>query len=290
VLVELKARFDEENNIAWARAMEQTGVHVVYGLLGLKTHAKMCLVVRRESDGIVRYVHLGTGNYNPITSRLYTDLGLFTCDPVIASDVSDLFNAITGYSHKVHYEKLLVAPAALRDELITRIDREILRHREHGDGYIAFKMNSLVDPACIQALYRASITGVTIDLQIRGICCLSPGVPGISEHISVTSIIGRFLEHTRIYYFRNGGEEELLLGSADLMQRNLDKRVETLFPIEDPHLRAVLRDEILHVHLQDNMQCWRLTSEGTYERLHPADNASALNSQLWMMEHTERFG
>jgi len=289
VLVELKARFDEENNIAWARALEQAGVHVVYGLLGLKTHCKMCLVVRREPDGIVRYIQLGTGNYNPITSRIYTDMGYFTCDPVIAADVSDLFNALTGYSHKVRYEKLIVAPASLRNELIARIDREILRQLEHGDGYLAFKMNSLVDPACIQALYRASMAGVKIDLQIRGICCLRPGIAGLSEQITVTSVIGRFLEHTRMYYFRNGGKDDMLLGSSDLMERNLDRRVEILFPIENPRLCAILRDEILNIHLRDNTKAWRMDASGVYERLHPAENEPELNSQQWMMEHVGRF-
>jgi polyphosphate kinase len=285
VLVELKARFDEENNIAWARALEQAGVHVVYGLLGLKTHAKMCLVVRREPEGIVRYVHLGTGNYNAVTSRLYTDFGFFTCDPAIGADVSDLFNALTGYSHKVQYQKLLVAPGSMRQQLLMRIDREIDRQRSHGDGYLAFKMNSLIDPACVQALYRASQAGVKVDLQVRGMCALRPGIPGVSDTISVTSIVGRFLEHSRIYYFRNGGEDEVLLGSADLMQRNLDRRVETLFPIRDARLRHALLEEILFIHLRDNMQCWRLLPNGDYERRVPGEDEPPLNSQLWMLEH-----
>jgi polyphosphate kinase len=289
VLVELKARFDEENNIAWARALEQAGVHVVYGLLGLKTHAKMCLVVRRERDGIVRYVHLGTGNYNPITARMYTDLGLFTCDPEIGADVSDLFNALTGYSRKSSYRKLLVAPGTMRAQILERIEREITLHRQQGDGHIIFKMNSLVDPACIQALYRAAQAGVQIDLQIRGICCLRPGVPGISENIRVTSIVGRFLEHSRIYYFRNGGEQEILLGSADLMPRNLDHRVETIFPINDPQLRDIVLHEILNVHLRDTAQAWRLLPDGEYERIQPGAEETPMNSQVWMMEHASRF-
>ena len=289
VLVELKARFDEENNIAWARALDQEGVHVVYGLLGLKTHAKMCLVVRRERDGIVRYVHLGTGNYNAITSRLYADFGYFTCDEEIGADVSDLFNALTGYSHKEHYLKLLVAPGAMRRQLIERIDREIARHRRYGNGYLAFKMNSLVDPLCIQALYRASQAGVRVDLQVRGMCCLRPGIPGVSERIEVTSIVGRFLEHSRAYYFHNNGEEEVLLGSADLMQRNLDRRVELLFPVDDPHLRAAIIQEILFVHMRDNVQSWRLLPSGDYTRLQPAEDEPPLNSQLWMIEHAGRI-
>ena len=289
VLVELKARFDEENNIAWARALEQAGVHVVYGVLGLKTHCKMCLVVRRERNDLVRYVHMGTGNYNAVTARLYTDFGYFTCDPQIGADVSDLFNALTGYSRKDDYQRLLVAPGNMRLQLIDRIEREIDRQRAHGDGYIAFKMNALVDPDCIKALYLASQAGVKVDLQIRGICCLRPGIPGISETISVTSIIGRFLEHSRIYYFRNGGNEELLLGSADLMPRNLDRRVEILFPINDPHFKDAIINEILSVHLNDNIQSWRLLTNGEYERLRPGKDEPGLNSQLWMLEHAGRI-
>ena len=282
VLVELKARFDEENNIAWARALEQEGVHVVYGLIGLKTHAKMCLVVRHERDGIVRYVHLGTGNYNPDTARVYSDLGFFTADPEIGADVTDLFNALTGYSRKERYRKLLVAPRHMREDIIMRIEREIERQRTHGDGYLAMKMNALVDIACIQALYRASQAGVTVDLQVRGVCCLRPQVPGVSDNITVTSIVGRFLEHARIYYFRNGGEEEILLGSADLMPRNLDGRVEILFPVADPDLRRELVDDILNVHLRDTAQARRLLPDGRYERL---TGNPPFNSQLWELEH-----
>ncbi len=284
-LVELKARFDEENNIVWARALEQAGVHVVYGLVGLKTHAKLLLVVRRESGGITRYVHMSTGNYNDVTARLYTDIGLFTCDPDIGADVSDLFNSLTGYSSKDEYRKLLVAPGTMREHLIQRVEREIERHKKHGDGYLAFKMNSLVDKACIKALYRASQAGVEIDLQVRGICCLRPGVPGVSENITVTSIVGRFLEHPRIFYFRNGGKEEMFVGSADLMPRNLDRRVEQLFPVEDPDLLKSVYRQILQVHLRDNVQSRRLLADGTWERLHPKEGEPALNSQLWMIEN-----
>jgi polyphosphate kinase len=284
VLVELKARFDEENNIVWARALEQAGVHVVYGLVGLKTHTKLLLVVRREQDGIKRYVHMSTGNYNDVTARIYTDIGLFTCDPEIGSDVSDLFNALTGYSRKQEYRKLLVAPGKMREHILARIERETERHREHGDGYLAFKMNQLVDKPCIRALYRASRAGVKVDLQVRGICCLRPGVPGVSENIKVTSVVGRFLEHPRIFYFRNGGDEEILLGSADLMPRNLDRRMEQLFPMEDPHLKQALRDQILFVHLKDNVQARRLLPSGEYERVKP-EGSPPLNSQLWMIKH-----
>lgn len=279
VLVELKARFDEENNIVWAREMEQAGVHVVYGVLGLKTHSKMCLVVRRERDGIRRYVHLSTGNYNPITARTYTDLGFFTCDPQIASDISDMFNALTGYSNKSEYHKLLVAPGLMRGQILQRIQREVKAHRKEGGGHLAFKMNSLVDKECIQALYRASQAGVKIDLQVRGICCLRPGVPGLSETIEVTSIVGRFLEHSRIFYFRNGGDEEILMGSADLMPRNLNGRVEVLFPVEDEDLRRAIRDDILFLHLRDNVKARRLLPDGSYERRQPTAGEEPLNSQ-----------
>ncbi|NHZ73592.1 MAG: polyphosphate kinase 1, partial [Nitrospirae bacterium] len=264
VLVELKARFDEENNIVWARSLEKAGVHVVYGLVGLKTHAKMCLVVRRESDGLKRYVHLGTGNYNPVTARVYTDLGYLTTDPEIAADVSHLFNALTGYSREDDYRKLLVAPGRMRQQILERIEREIACHRQDGNGHLVFKINALVDKACIRGLYEASIAGVRVDLQVRGICCLRPGVKRVSENITVTSIVGRFLEHSRIFYFRNGGEEEILLGSADLMPRNLSGRVETLFPVEDERLKSALRDEILELHLRDNVQSYRLMSDGSY--------------------------
>jgi polyphosphate kinase len=285
VLLELKARFDEENNIAWARALEDEGVHVVYGVIGLKTHAKMCLVVRREEDGIQRYVHMGTGNYNPLTGRVYTDLSYFTCDPAIGADISDLFNALTGYSRKDTYRKLLVAPGTMRQEILARIEREVARQHQHGDGYLAFKMNALVDKQCIQALYRASQAGVRLDLQVRGICCLRPGIPGVSETITVTSIVGRFLEHARIYYFRNGGQDEMFLGSADLMPRNLDRRVELLFPIEVPYLRQTIMHDILRLHLQDNVQARQLVPDGSYERLMPRAGEPPLSSQDWLLQH-----
>jgi polyphosphate kinase len=290
VVLELQARFDEEHNIAWSRALEQAGVHVIYGVVGLKTHAKACLVVRREPDGMHCYVHMSTGNYNTVTGHIYTDLSYFTCDPVIGADTIDLFNALTGYAHQDTYRKLLVAPRSMRRQLLARIAREIERQRQHGDGYLAFKMNALVDKGCIQALYRASQAGVKIDLQVRGICCLRPGVPGVSEHITVTSIVGRFLEHTRMYYFRNGGQNEVLLGSADLMPRNLDRRVEILFPVADPCLRQTIIHDILGVHLQDNVQARRLLSDGTYERLKPASGAPALNTQEWLLQHRKRRG
>ncbi|NLX49590.1 MAG: polyphosphate kinase 1 [Methanospirillum sp.] len=284
-LIELKARFDEENNIVWARALEQAGVHVVYGLLHMKVHAKVCLVVRRERQGLVRYVHLGTGNYNTQTARIYTDIGLLTRDPRIGADVSDLFNYLTGYARIERYRELLVAPGTLRAGLLDRVEREIARHREHGDGRLIFKMNALVDRECIEALYRASQAGVRVDLQVRGICCLRPGIPGVSDRITVTSIVGRFLEHARVYCFWNGGDAEVWIGSADLMPRNLNRRVEVLFPVRDPFLRDAVVRQILLVHLDDTAGARRLLSDGTYERVLPREGEASLDTQAWMVEH-----
>jgi len=288
VLVELKARFDEENNIVWARALERAGVHVIYGLVGLKVHAKMCMVVRREAGVLVTYTHMGTGNYNAGTARVYTDLGLFSCNPEIGADVDDLFNALTGYSKKADYRGLIVSHGTMgtmRQEILDRIEREIRRQQECGDGYIAMKLNALVDRDCIMALYRASKAGVRVDLQVRGICCLRPGIPGISDMITVTSLVGRFLEHSRIYYFKNGGDEEVLLGSADLMPRNLDRRVETLFPIIDPEMREAIVEKILKVHFRDTAIARMLKGDGTYERVRPAPGEEPFNSQDWMLAH-----
>ncbi len=285
VLVELKARFDEENNIEWARALEQAGVHVVYGLVGLKTHAKVALVVRREADGLCRYVHLGTGNYNATTARIYEDLYLMTCRPDIGADVSLLFNTLTGYSRNSEYKRLLVAPLHLRKGMLERIAREVDAHREHGNGYLAFKINALVDPEIIRALYRASQAGVRIDLLVRGICCLRPGLPDISETIRVRSIVGRFLEHSRIFYFANGGQEEMYLGSADMMQRNLDGRVETLFPIEDPTLRVAILERVLKPQLADTVNARELHSDGTYTRVAPEPGEPPFDSQAWFITH-----
>src|SRR6266702_1985786 len=275
VLVELKARFDEENNIKWANALVDAGVHVVYGLVelygltNLKTHAKIALVIRKEADGLHRYVHLGTGNYNATTARIYEDLCLLTCKPEIGADASELFNLLTGFSRQSSYSKLLVAPLGIRKGMIERIEREIALHLEHGNGYLIFKMNSLVDPEVIHALYRASQAGVSMDLIVRGICCLRPGVEGVSETIHVRSLVGRFLEHSRVYYFRNGGDEEILLGSADMMQRNLDHRVETLFPIEDLVLREAILERLLKSELADTVNARELLSDGRYVRVQP---------------------
>lgn len=283
VLVELKARFDEENNIKWARELEQVGAHVVYGLVGLKTHAKMTLVVRRESGGIRRYVHLATGNYNAATSKIYTDLGYFTTDPEICSDVTDLFNFLTGYSKQQEFRKLFVAPVNLREKVLGLIFNEIEIADAGKPAKIILKANSLVDPAIISALYEASGHGVSINLIIRGICCLVPGVPGLSENISVTSIVGRFLEHHRIYYFQNDGDEKIYLSSADLMQRNLDGRVEIAFPIEDTQLKKYIKNKVLLVMLQDNVKARILNSEMEYILPPLAENGSAVNAQDWLM-------
>ncbi|MGZ8660948.1 MAG: RNA degradosome polyphosphate kinase [Actinomycetota bacterium] len=262
-LVELKARFDEQANITWARALEQAGVHVVYGMVGLKTHAKTCLVVRREAEGIRRYAHVGTGNYNPSTARLYEDLGLLTADHSIGADLTDLFNLLTGYSRQREYRRLLVAPVTLRQ----RIHELILREAEQPDGTITLKMNSLVDPDMIDALYQASQAGARIDLIVRGICCLRPGVPGLSEDIRVRSIVGRFLEHSRIFRFGSHARgHDYYIGSADLMPRNLDRRVEALTPVSDPHLTARL-DDIIEVNLSDDVLAWELGPEGTWSKI-----------------------
>jgi len=284
-VVELKARFDEQRNITWARALERAGVHVVYGVLGLKVHAKACLVIRKEDGGIVRYVHLSTGNYNAVTTRIYGDISLLTADPGIGADVTDLFNALTGYSGKEKYRSLLVGPRFLRRDIIDRIDREIERHRAHGDGYLAFKFNALEDRECIQALYRASMAGVTVDLNVRGFSCLRPGVPGVSDRVRVISIVDRFLEHARIYYFRNGGDSEVLLGSADLRPRNMDRRVEILFPVKDPGIRDAIVSTILRVHLADTVKARELHSDSTYTRVEPSAGTMPLRSQEWLIGH-----
>lgn len=285
VLVELKARFDEENNIEWARALEKAGVHVVYGDIGLKTHCKVLLIVRKETDGIRRYVHLGTGNYNAKTARLYTDLGLFTCDPAIGDDVTALFNTLTGYSMVSDYAKLLVSPSGIRRGILKRVEREIEHAKAGRPARIILKMNSLTDFRSADALYKASQAGVQVDLIIRASCCLVPGVPGLSDRIRVTSIVGRFLEHHRIYYFRNGGgdSEEVWLGSADMMQRNLDRRVETLFPLECPALKRAVVDNMLGAYLRDTRNARVLQPDGTYTRVNPPDGVQPFDSQVWFL-------
>ena len=285
VLVELKARFDEENNIFWAKELEKVGVHVVYGLVGLKTHAKMTLVVRKESDGVKKYVHMSTGNYNSTTAKLYTDLGLFTCNDEICSDVSDIFNYLTGYSKQTHFRKLIVAPINMREQIISLILREIENVKTGDEGKITLKMNALVDPMIISALYEASNNGVKIDLIIRGICCLTPGVEGLSENINVISIVGRYLEHSRVFYFYNGGREELYLSSADMMQRNLDRRVEIAFPVEDPKLREEIQNTLLKYSLKDNEKARELHNNLSYSFKETNGNSKRIDSQELLMNH-----
>lgn len=283
VLIELKARFDEQNNINLARKLEQAGVHVVYGLVGLKTHTKVVLVIRREDEKIRRYVHIGTGNYNAKTSSLYTDVGLFSSRPELGADLTDLFNYLTGYSQQRAYRKLLVSPVNARESFERLIQQEIDRVQAGGTGRIVAKMNALVDPQTIANLYRASQAGVSIDLIIRGMCCLRPGVPGVSENIRVISIIGRFLEHSRIYYFHNGGDEKIFIGSADWMTRNLDRRVEVITPIDDPKISKDLQ-EILGIMLADNRQAWDLQSNGSYIQRRPRNSHDEQNTQQILMD------
>ncbi len=284
VLVELKARFDEENNIEWAKALEDSGVHVVYGLVGLKTHCKVALVVRKEQGGAMRrYVHLGTGNYNPITARIYTDLSLFTARPDIAADVSELFNLLTGYSRQRRYRKILVAPVNMRERFLQMIAREAEWARRGKPARLVLKTNTLSDIPIIHALYAAAQAGVKIDLIVRGACCLRPGVPGVSENIRVVSLVGRFLEHSRIYYFQNGGRYQIYCGSADLMRRNLDRRVEVLFPVEDAALRKQLRDDMLEMYLKDTVNTHVLQPDGSYVRRRPASGEAPFSVQDWFL-------
>ena len=283
VLVELKARFDEESNIGWARKLEQAGVHVIYGLVGLKTHCKVALVIRKEGTGIRRYLHLATGNYNPTTARCYEDIGLFTCDENLGADATDLFNYLTGYSTKQDYRQLLVAPLNLRNQLVDLIQREIGHARAGLKTHIIIKVNGLTDPDIINLLYLASQAGVKIDLLIRGICCLRPGVKGLSESISVISVVGQYLEHSRIFYFLNGGQEEIYLGSADLMQRNLNQRVEVVFPIKTKEQIRYLRDEVLESYLHDNSHARILNSDGKYLHVQPDSGAEEVNVQNILM-------
>jgi polyphosphate kinase len=289
VLVELKARFDEASNINWARALEQAGCHVTYGLVGLKTHAKTALVVRREQGRIRRYCHIGTGNYNARTARLYTDMGLLTCDESLASDLTDLFNSLTGYARGTRYRRILVAPGGLRGRVVELIGEVANRHGPRRPGRIVMQMNSLVDAACIRALYAASQAGVEIDLIVRGICRLRPGVPGVSDTIRVRSIVGRFLEHQRLWLFQNGRQRAFYIGSADLMPRNLDHRVEAVTPVSDPDLVDRLQ-EIIDVMLADNVQAWELGSEGTWQRRQPAEGERPVATHRLLRELALRRG
>jgi polyphosphate kinase len=284
VLVELKARFDEENNIIWAKRLERAGIHVVYGLVGLKTHAKLCLVVRKEADGLRRYIHLGTGNYNPDTARIYTDFSVFTCKEDIASDASEVFNFLTGFSQKSEYKKLIVAPLNLRSRIVEMIQREIAHARAGKSAQLQFKLNSLTDTKMIETLYEASKAGVKVDLIVRGICCLRPGVKGVSENIRVRSVVGRFLEHSRVFWFANDGNPELYCSSADLMGRNLDRRVELMFPIEEKVWMEFVKRETLDVGMRDNVGARMLDAHGCYTRLGSTNSEEAFESQRMLIQ------
>lgn len=286
VLVELKARFDEQNNIFWARELEKVGIHVVYGLVGLKIHAKMTLVVRKEYDGVKRYVHISTGNYNAITAKLYTDLGFFTSDEDICGDVSDIFNFLTGYSKQKEYKKLLVSPVNMREKVLELIYKEIENASAGTESKIYMKLNSLVDPLVISALYEASSAGVDIKLVVRGVCSLIPGVKGLSENIEVKSIVGRYLEHSRVFYFYNGGNEKVFISSADMMQRNLDRRVEVAVPVENQKLKEEVISTLIKVTLKDNVKARLLQPDGSYKFAELKETTKKVNSQEWLMKHT----
>ncbi|MCE1190009.1 MAG: polyphosphate kinase 1 [Ignavibacteria bacterium] len=288
VLVELKARFDEENNIFWARELEKVGAHVVYGLVGLKTHCKMTLVVRRELDGLRRYVHLSTGNYNATTAKIYTDMGLFTSNDEICEDVSNIFNFLTGYSKQTDFNKLFVAPINLREQICELIHREIRNVNEGKPGKIFMKLNALIDPMIISLLYEASSVGVQIDLLIRGICSLVAGKEGLSENIRVTSIVGRYLEHSRILYFYNNGAEDVFLSSADMMQRNLDRRVEVAFPVLEADFKQQIINKVIKIFLADNEKARSLNTDFTYTIKHPDEGNKQVNSQEWFMSHCHK--
>ena len=286
VLLELKARFDEESNIGWARKLEEEGVHVVYGVLGLKTHSKIAMVIRQEGEGIRRYIHLATGNYNHLTSSIYEDIGMFTCDEAIGEDATDLFNFLTGYSTQSEYRKLLVAPVNLRQKLEALIRREIEHAKNGKKAHLIFKVNSIVDTQMVELLYKASQAGVKIDLLVRGMCGLRPGIKGVSENIRVLSIVGRYLEHSRIFYFLNGGKDEIYLGSADLMDRNLNRRVEVVFPVENPAHIKYLRDDVLAAYFRDNTRARLMKSDGTYVRLSPREKEERVDIQEWLMNQS----
>jgi polyphosphate kinase len=282
-VVELKARFDEENNIEWAKQLEESGVHVIYGLMGLKTHCKLALVIRNEGERLRQYVHIATGNYNPITSRFYTDFGLFTADETIGADATDLFNYLTGFSRQKQYDRIMVAPVNLRDGILSLIRRETAHAASGRPARIIAKFNRLADIEVIRALYEASQAGVSIDMIVRGVCMLRPGVQGLSENITVRSIVGRFLEHSRVFYFANGGDEEVYTGSADWMPRNFDRRVEVITPVQDKDIKKYLMDEVLSTYLRDNVKARRLMSDGNYERVQPPQGEEKINAQEYFI-------
>jgi polyphosphate kinase len=285
VVIELKAKFDEENNINLAGKLKEAGVNVVYNFPNFKVHAKLCLIVRKEKAGIARYSHIGSGNYNSVTAKIYGDIAYLTARPEIGEELSELFNVLSHGLQEQEFKHLLVAPKTLKREILQRIEREIAVQRKTGNGYLAFKLNNLEEKDVIQALYKASMAGVKIDLNVRGICCLRPGIQGVSDNISVISIVGRFLEHARIYYFQNEGNDEILIGSSDLMFRNLNERIEVVFAVPDPEIRRAILENMLRIHLQDNVKSRRLLADGTYERVKPKEGQEIINSQSWLIEH-----
>jgi polyphosphate kinase len=284
-IVELKAKFDEENNIMLVSKLRQGGVNTVYNFPKFKIHAKLCLIVKKEKDQIIRYSHLGSGNYNAVTAKTYGDIGYLTANPEVGAELDELFNIIIKGLQEKEFKHLLVAPKTLKSEILKRIDREISFHEKTGNGYLAFKLNNLEETEIIQALYKASIAGIKIDLNVRGLCCLRPGIKGISENISVISIVGRFLEHARIYYFHDDDEEEVLIGSSDMMFRNLNERIEVLMSVPDPSLRHAILEYMLKIHLRDNVKARRLLPDGTYERVTPKPDEKVLNSQAWLIDN-----
>jgi polyphosphate kinase len=284
-VIELKAKFDEEHNIALASKLRAAGVNAVCSFPNYKIHAKLCLIVRKEKAGIVRYSHIGSGNYNSVTAKIYADIGYLTARPEIGKELATLFGVLSNRTEIPEFKHLLVAPKSLKKEILRRIKREIEVQRKTGNGYIAFKLNNLEEKEVIKALYEASVEGVKIDLNVRGLCCLRPGVKGVSENISVNSIVGRFLEHARIYYFQNGGEDELLIGSSDLMFRNLNERIEVVFVVPDPQIKGSILKKILKIHLKDNVKSRRLLSDGTYHRVKPEEGQEIINSQQWLIQN-----
>jgi polyphosphate kinase len=284
-LIELKAKFDEENNIVMTRVLQSAGVRVVYDFHDLKVHAKLCLIIKKEDGGIIRYSHIGSGNYNAATARIYGDIGYLTARDEIGKELEELFDLLAGKSKEEEFRHLLVAPRSLKHEILNRIEQEIACHKKTSDGYIAFKLNGLLDKDIIEALYRASMAGVKIDLNVRGLCSLRPGIKGLSDNISVASIVGRFLEHARIYYFRNSGQDEILLGSSDMMPRNLQRRIEVLLSVPDDNLKRSILENILRIHLRDNVKARKLLPSGLYERVVPGENEMRLNSQDWLIEN-----
>jgi polyphosphate kinase len=284
-IVELKAKFDEENNIVLVTKLRNGGVNAVYNFPSFKVHAKLCLIVRKEKNKITRYSHIGSGNYNAVTAKIYGDIGYLTCNSEVGVELEELFNIIINGLQEKETKHLLIAPKTLKNEILRRIDKEINFHHKTGNGYLAFKLNNLEEKEIIQALYKASIAGVKIDLNVRGLCCLKPGIKGISENISVISIVGRFLEHARIYYFRNETNGEVLVGSSDMMFRNLNERIEVLLSVPDPYLRQTILQNMLKIHLHDNVKARRLLSDGTYQRVPVKKGEEVINSQIWLIQN-----